>query len=159
MDNLTLSAHFEVNIASADALLPGTSRFDFTKTWTGAVVGTSSGVMLSAGDPASGAAGYVAIEVFEGSIQGRSGRVSFQQLGSMADGVDALEYQIVPGSATGELVGLTGELTLDAADGEHKVVFSGPFRLAAKIGSVHDDNMAFTNADVAALIGVQRAAY
>lgn len=44
-------ATFDIDLAGADALLEGTGRFDFTKTWAGGLDGTSRGVMLSAGDP------------------------------------------------------------------------------------------------------------
>ncbi|MCI2957836.1 DUF3224 domain-containing protein [Agromyces atrinae] len=122
MTELTVSGRFDIDIAPAGALLPNTGRFDFTKTWTGGIEGASAGVMLSAGDPASGTAGYVAIEAFEGSIDGRTGTITFQQLGSMVDGTEALRYEIVPGSGTGDLTTATGELVLDVADGDHSVV-------------------------------------
>lgn len=121
MTDLTVSGRFDIDIAPAGALLPSTGRFNFTKTWTGGIEGTSAGVMLSAGDPASGKAGYVAIEVFEGSIDDRTGTLTFQQLGSMVGGAEALQYEVIPGSGTGNLTGLTGELVLDPANGDHKV--------------------------------------
>jgi len=49
--------------------------------------GASSGLMLSAGDPARGKAGYVARERFEGTIDGLHGTVVLQQYGSMSDGL------------------------------------------------------------------------
>lgn len=122
MTDVMISGRFDINIVPADALLPGTGRFDFTKTWTGGITGTSAGVMLSGGDPAAGAAGYVAIELFKGVIDDRSGTVMFQQLGSMVDGADALRYEVIPGSGTEELAAATGEVVLDAANGDHKVM-------------------------------------
>lgn len=119
---MMVSGRFDIDIAPADALLAGTGRFDFTKTWTGGITGTSAGVMLSGGDPSTGAAGYVAIERFDGSIEERTGTILFQQFGSMLDGADVLRYGIVPGSGTEGLAGVTGEVVLDAADGDHKVV-------------------------------------
>lgn len=96
-------------------------RFTFTKTWAGGVVGTGRGVMLSAGDPAGGAAGYVAIETFSGSVDGREGTVAFQQFGAMTAGGQRLEYAVVPGSGTGGLVGMTGTVALTIVDGAHEV--------------------------------------
>ena len=121
MTDLMLSGHFDIDIAPADALLPGTGRFDFTKIWTGEIKGTSAGVMLSGGNPSTGTAGYVAIEVFEGRIDDRTGTIMFQQFGSMVDGAEVLRYEVIPGSGTGELDSMTGEVILDAANGEHKV--------------------------------------
>jgi hypothetical protein len=121
MTDLMISGRFDIDLAPADALLPGTGRFDFTKTWTGGITGTSAGVMLSGGDPAAGAAGYVAIELFEGAIDDRTGTIMFQQFGSMVDGADLLRYEVISGSGTGELATMTGEVALDAANGDHKV--------------------------------------
>lgn len=121
MTELMISGRFDVNVTPADALLSGTGRFDFTKTWTGGITGTSAGVMLSGGDPSTGAAGYVAIELFEGAIDGRTGTVAFQQFGTMFDGTEVLRYEVIPGSGTGELATVTGEVVLDAANGDHKV--------------------------------------
>lgn len=116
-DIQTTTATFEIDLRPADGLLDGTDRFDFTKRWDGGMPGRSTGTMLSAGDPGSGAAGYVAIERFEGQIDGRSGSVALQQLGRMSAGEDDLRYEIVPGSGTGDLAGITGEIALDITDG------------------------------------------
>lgn len=76
--------------------------------------------MLSAGDPQSGAAGYVAIEVFAGVLAGAEGTFALQQLGSMRDSQQHLTYEVVPGSGTGDLVGITGTVTL-TIDSTHHV--------------------------------------
>ena len=63
-DPRSLTATFTVQMAP-DAPVPGAAdRFTLTKTWSGEVEGTSRGTMLTAGDPESGSAGYVAIELF-----------------------------------------------------------------------------------------------
>lgn len=121
MTDVMVSGRFDIDIAPADALLPGTGRFDFTKTWSGGITGTSAGVLLSGGDPSAGAAGYVAIELFEGAIDDRPGTVMFQQFGSMFDGAEVLRYEVIPGSGTGELATVTGEVVLEAANGDHRV--------------------------------------
>jgi hypothetical protein len=78
--------------------------------------------MLSAGDPATGDAGYVALEVFAGTIDGHPGTVALQQSGLMSDGNQVLHYDLVPGSGTGGLVGITGSVELTVDDGTHRVV-------------------------------------
>ena len=115
-DPRSLTATFTVQMAP-DAPVPGAAdRFTLTKTWTGEVEGTSRGTMLTAGDPESGSAGYVATELFEGTL-------ALQQLGTMADGRPALRYVIVPGSGTAELAGTTGALEIGEIhdDGRHEV--------------------------------------
>ena len=89
------------------------SRFALTKTFQGDLLGTGAGVMLSAGDPS---AGYVAMEVVEGALRGRSGRFAMQQYGTAASGTQTLHYEVVPGSASGGLTGLTGAIRLTVDD-------------------------------------------
>ena len=121
---MMVNATFEIVITPEEGLLPETRRFEFAKVWQGEAVGASRGVMLSAGDPADGTAGYVALEVFEGRIGARTGTVAFQQFGTMRAGEQELRYEVVPGSGTGELDGATGTLTLNIdPDGVHHIAF------------------------------------
>jgi hypothetical protein len=114
-------AQFSIDLRPSDPLQPGTGRHDFTKTWTGGLAGTSTGTMLSAGDQAAGVAGYVALEVFTGSLDGREGTFALQQFGTMdAAGMD-LHYAIVPGSGTADLGGVAGTVSLTMVDGQHRV--------------------------------------
>lgn len=119
----TTTAAFEIDLGPAgrDELDGVASRFEFTKAWTGGMSGSSRGFMASGGDPASGSAGYVALELFEGAVDGRSGTFLLQQYGVLAGGSQRLEYDVVPGSGTGDLVGLRGAVTLEIHDGEHRV--------------------------------------
>lgn len=114
-------AHFDIDLRPGDALLPDSGRFDFTKTWGGAMVGTGHGVMLSAGDPATGAAGYVALERFEGSLDGRTGGFALQQSGTMSNAGAEMSYLIVPGSGTDDLTGIAGAIELITDTGTHQV--------------------------------------
>jgi len=73
-------------------------RFDFTKSFHGDLDATGIGVMLSAGDPLAGEAGYVAIETVQGSLAGQAGDFALQQFGTAHEGSQNLHYEIVPGS-------------------------------------------------------------
>lgn len=96
-------------------------RFDYTKTFRGGLEATGEGVMLSAGTPQSGEAGYVAIETVHGRLDDLDGSFSLQQFGVMHDGGQTLHYAVVPGSGEGALEGITGtlDLTIDE-DGTHR---------------------------------------
>jgi hypothetical protein len=119
----TTSATFAIDLRPEEAgeLDGAAGRFAFTKTWQGGISGTGRGFMASGGDPASGTAGYVALELVDGSVDGRAGTFLLQQFGTMAGGEQRLEYAVVPGSGTGELVGLAGTVSLTVADGVHRV--------------------------------------
>lgn len=116
------TATFTVAMDPQPGLVAETSRFGLTKEWTGGIRGTSTGVMLSAGDPRAGAAGYVALEVVSGSVDGRAGTFALAQFGSMSGDDQSLRYEVVPGSGTGALEGLRGTVELTVDDG-HAVTF------------------------------------
>jgi Protein of unknown function (DUF3224) len=113
---------FEVDLVPGPAELDGTvARFDLVKTFHGDLDGEGRGVMLSLGDPGSGNAGYIAIETFSGRVGERAGSFSLQQFGTVSDGEAVLHYEIVPGSGSSGLEGISGvvRLTIEA-DGTHR---------------------------------------
>lgn len=113
---------FEVDMTPDQAELGGSVKCSrLSKVFAGDLSGTSEGLMLSAGDPASSFAGYVAVEKVTGSLAGREGEFVLQQFATMAAGEYRLEYEITPGSGTGELTGLAGRLELTVEqDGTHR---------------------------------------
>lgn len=106
-------------LSNANSLPPSIVRFMLDKHYHGDLEGDSKGEMLGAGDLAKGTAGYVAIEMFEGTVLGRKGSCAFQHLGSMDEGAMQLGVSIVPGSGTDELAGIRGTLTITIDDGKH----------------------------------------
>ena len=72
---------FTVEFAPGQTELDGeVSRMDFTKRFKGDLDATGKGLMLSAGDPRSGTAGYVALEAVQGHLHGLGGGFALQQL-------------------------------------------------------------------------------
>ena len=92
-------------------------RIRFEKRFHGDLDATSVVEMLSAGNPASGSAGYVAVEHVIGSLAGRRGRFMLQHNGVMDRGEASLTVTVVPDSGTDELTGLRGRLHIDIAEG------------------------------------------
>jgi hypothetical protein len=105
-----LRAGFEVTGWDQELYLEGETSLAqaaVTKTFTGAVEGSSTTRLLTAGGPGDGR-GYVASELFEGTIEGRRGSIVFQH-GGVGDSNGATSFgNIVPGTGTGELEGLRG---------------------------------------------------
>ncbi|MGA9341103.1 MAG: DUF3224 domain-containing protein [Rhodanobacteraceae bacterium] len=119
---------FDVNMGSlpaydtaADA---GMARMSIDKRFHGELDATSTGEMLSAGNPQSGSAGYVAIERVRGTLAGRSGSFALQHSGTMQDGHAELVVRVVPASGTDALEGLTGTMDIVIADGQHSYEFA-----------------------------------
>jgi hypothetical protein len=94
-------------------------RLTIDKQYHGDLDGTGKGQMLTAGSPAKGSAGYVAMEHVTGKLRGQTGSFSLQHSGSMSSGTQELTVVIVPGSGTGELEGISGKMTITIAAGKH----------------------------------------
>jgi len=109
----------------ADDATMGTliGRYSLVKQFHGDLDATSKGEMLSAGEPSSGNAGYVAIEQVTGTLQGHTGSFALQHIGVMEGGGYKLSVAVVPGSGTSQLSGIAGTLTITIAAGKHSYIF------------------------------------
>lgn len=105
--------------------LPGPRLFRVTvrKAFRGVLAADSIGELLMCvadGENLTAGAGYVISERVIGSLDGRAGSFVLQHWGVSGGGEQTTAGHIVPGSGTGELVGLTGSLTIAVtADGDH----------------------------------------
>lgn len=99
-------------------------RQTIAKTFHGALDGTSRGEMLAAGTAVKGSAGYVALEQVEATLEGRHGTFFLQHFGLMDKGAPTLAVSVIPDSATGELAGLQGTMTIDISGGQHRYTFN-----------------------------------
>jgi len=95
------------------------------KTFTGGVEGRSTTVFTSAFDPERSIGSYVAMESFEGSLDGRGGAFNFMHSASTSGSDRHAEHVTIVGSSgTGELAGITGGGALEIdADGTHRIRF------------------------------------
>lgn len=112
----TVSGTFDVKLnpqpladAAAD---PSLGRMALLKTFHGPLDATSRGEMLSASTTTPTSMAYVAIEHVFGTLDGRSGAFVLLHRGVIDRGQPALAVSVVPDSATGELTGLAGTMTL-----------------------------------------------
>ncbi|WP_020480460.1 DUF3224 domain-containing protein [Sandarakinorhabdus sp. AAP62] len=110
---------FNVALAALPAAPGGLAQHRLEKQFSGDLAGTSTGVMMSAGDPAKGIAGYVAMEMVEATLAGRSGGFVLQHNGTMDAGGQQLNVVIVPGSGTGALAGITGSMAIRIENRQH----------------------------------------
>jgi Protein of unknown function (DUF3224) len=100
--------------ASADI-----GRFALAKQYHGDLDATAKGEMLGSGNPATGNAGYVAIEHVSGTLHGRRGSFALQHFGVMENGDFELNVRIVPDSGTGQLQGIAGSMSFSNSEGTH----------------------------------------
>ncbi len=97
----------------------GLSRFLLDKQYHGDLEGTAKGQMLTNGIDPNGSGVYVAMEKFTGTLKGRSGTFFLHHTGVMTRGTPQLTINIVPDSGTGQLVGITGSMTIKIVDKKH----------------------------------------
>lgn len=123
----TAKGTFEVKISplatDEQAGLTTLGRLSIDKQFHGDLEAHSLGEMLTAMTPVKGSAGYVAIERVTGTLAGKQGSFALQHTGTMDRGTQQLRITVVPDSGTGELTGLTGELTIQIAGGQHSYEF------------------------------------
>lgn len=123
-DDLVAEGEFDVKIEVPELIPVPTSaspigRHVLRKVYDGGLKGQSTGEMLTAGQPQRGEAAYVALESFVGTLAGRAGGFALAHLGTMQAGDNALSIRIAPGSGTGELAGIRGEMLIRREAGKH----------------------------------------
>ena len=121
MTSRTATGPFDVKLApqplSSVADSSGLGRMSIDKRFHGALEASSTGEMLSAGNPAAGSAGYVAMETVRGTLDGRAGSFALQHSSTIAGGVPTQSITVVPGSGTDALAGLAGRMVVEIAPG------------------------------------------
>jgi hypothetical protein len=100
-----------------------TGRMLLDKHYQGELQGHALGQMLSAVTATKGSAGYVAIEVFTGTLLGKRGSFALQHTGTMNRAVPQLSITVVPDSGTDELQGLSGRMGIRISEGAHHYEF------------------------------------
>lgn len=111
----------------ADGVTMG--RLTIDKVFRGGLAGVSTGQMLTGMTAVKGSAGYVAIERVRGTLEERTGSFLLQHSGTMHAGAQQLSLTVIPDSGTDDLVGLSGAMRLDIANGVHAYTFT--YTLAA----------------------------
>lgn len=102
---------------SIDGIAYARTRID--KSFHGDLIATSHVEMLSVRGEGDGA-GYVALETVRGTLQGRTGTFAILHAGTMTEDSIWARWPISPGSGTGELEGIRGEVRIEIApDGAH----------------------------------------
>jgi len=117
---------FDVKVephTDAKAPSPLLGRMSLDKAYHGDLEATGRGQMLTAGTAVKGSAGYVAMELVTGTLQGRTGSFTLQHSGTMAHGAFQLTVTVVPDSGTEGLTGISGKMAITITGGKHLYEF------------------------------------
>lgn len=102
---------------------PNLGRMSVEKQYHGDLEATAKAEMITAaGIAVKESAAYSAVERVSGTLHGKKGNFALQHTGIMTRGTPSLNVTVVPDSATGELVGLTGKMDIIIVGREHSYV-------------------------------------
>lgn len=106
---------------------PRLTRASVVRTFTGGIEGDGAVeyLMMYRDD---GSAAFVGLERIAARIDGRSGTFVLQRIGTFEDGQAKETYSVIPGSGTGDLLGLTGAGTSAVGHGDEH-----PFELSYEL--------------------------
>ena len=114
---------FDVTLAPEAAHSSLLGRMMIDKRFQGDLDATSVGEMLSAMGGVKGSAGYVAMEVVRGTLNGKSGSFVLQHSATMNRGEPTLLVTVVPDSGTDGLAGIGGRMEIIIEGKEHSYRF------------------------------------
>lgn len=109
----TMSAKgsFEVKLVPQKEDVAPVGRMVIDKTYLGDIKGTGIGQMISKRTE-GGTAVYFAIEEFSGTVNGKSGTFTLIHKGYLSKESQMLEVEVLGGSGSGDLVGISGSMTI-----------------------------------------------
>ena len=118
---MKISGKFDVKMTpqAQDGSPEAPGRMLLDKRSHGALDATATGQMLARMTATKGSAGYVAMELVSGSLDGKAGSFTLQHSGTMTRGVPSLSVTVVPDSGTEALLGLSGKMDIRIEGGEH----------------------------------------
>lgn len=94
-------------------------RLSLTKQFQGPLAGASRVEMMATSDGTNPSGGYVALERFTGTLDGKQGSFVMQHSGVMSPGRVEIHVVISPGTGTEELAGLDGTLEIKREGKQH----------------------------------------
>lgn len=110
-----VTMHPEPPFVDGDGVVLARATFD--KTFFGPLSATSHAQFLSV--RAGTNAAYVALERIEGTLAGRQGSFVVTHKAFQSPSEKNLLVEIVPGTGTGELAGISGSIAIEIRDGKH----------------------------------------
>lgn len=109
---------FEVKLEPQNDEAAPAGRMLINKTYSGEMVGTGIGQMISK-RMASGTAAYYAVEEFSGKLANKTGSFTLLHEGFMDSSSQSLKITIMSGSGTEEFATISGSLEIIQQDDKH----------------------------------------
>ena len=115
---MAAAGSFDITLAPQNHDTAPAGRMLINKVYSGGMQGSGIGQMISK-RTTGGAAVYSAIEEFSGTVDGKQGNFTLFHTGVMSASGQTLNITIVEGSGSGELSGISGNLSIKQENGQH----------------------------------------
>ncbi|MFD9724579.1 DUF3224 domain-containing protein [Streptomyces sp. NPDC059072] len=114
----------EQPVGADSAAAPRLARATVTNSFSGAIEapGTSCSYTIAYTGETSGT--YTGLELLSGTVDGRAGTFVLEERGDFDSSGTRCRFEVVPGSGTGELKGLSGSGGFDHGHGEQSVAYT-----------------------------------
>lgn len=131
METQTATGTFDVKLLplGADPTTEATpiGRLSLDKQFAGDLKATGRGVMLGVRTAVEASAGYVAMELVTGTLDGRTGTFVLQHSATMSRGAQQLSIAVVPDSGTEGFTGIHGTMQIIIDGKQHSYQFEYGF--------------------------------
>ena len=121
---MSANGTFDADLTPQDDVGFPSGRMLIKKVYSGDMIGSGTGQMISKRTEA-GTAAYYAVEEFSGSVKGKNGGFTLVHNGHMSKDSQSLEITILEGSGSGELQNISGSMLIvqDANGHRYELTF------------------------------------
>ncbi|MFF4327310.1 DUF3224 domain-containing protein [Streptomyces sp. NPDC001591] len=123
-------ANWEERTVSPEGVTPKLAHASVVNSFTGGIEAAGTTCEYSIVYVTEKTGTYTGMELLAGSLDGRTGTFAVEERGAFhPDGTVECTFEVVPGSGTGELTGLSGTGTFLARHGEPSVPYTFVYEL------------------------------
>ncbi|MFD5511616.1 DUF3224 domain-containing protein [Streptomyces sp. NPDC127051] len=119
----------EQPVSSADST-PRLARSTVANAFTGGIEAGATNAAYTIAYTGEGTGSYTGLELLSGSVDGRKGAFVLEQRGTFDASGTSCTFEVVPGSGSGELAGLSGSGAFTYRHGDTSVAYEFSYTLA-----------------------------
>ncbi|MFD7839189.1 DUF3224 domain-containing protein [Streptomyces sp. NPDC059761] len=119
----------EQPVGSADST-PRLARSTVVNAFTGGIEAGATNAAYTIAYTGEGTGSYTGLELLSGSVDGRKGAFVLEQRGTFDASGTSCTFEVVPGSGSGELAGLSGSGAFTYRHGDTSVAYEFSYTLA-----------------------------
>ncbi|MET8756107.1 DUF3224 domain-containing protein [Streptomyces sp. NPDC004667] len=125
----TFAGWEEQPVGPADTM-PRLAHAMVTNSFTGAIEASDTSCSYAITYTGETSGTYAGMELLSGAVEGRAGTFVLEERGEFDSSGTRCRFEVVPGSGTGELTGISGSGGFDYRHGEQSVPYTFTYTLA-----------------------------